>query len=96
MKVKIFLDIYLIFQFYLITNINCLDSFVRLAGNNFNLDILAKTLVVDLKLTWSSNFKNNSMLMAQIQAGLIANELKHQQQNVDGKPEPYGKCLKYL
>ena len=28
------------------------------------------------------------MLMAQIQAGLIANELKHQQQGLVEKPEP--------
>lgn len=28
------------------------------------------------------------MLMAQIQAGLIANEMRHQQQNVVEKPEP--------
>ena len=28
------------------------------------------------------------MLMAQIQAGLIANELKHQQQELVEKPEP--------
>ena len=85
----------MIFQFYIITNINCLDSFFRLEGNEFNLDVLAKRLVADAKLTWSSNFDNNSMLMAVIQAGLIANELKHQKQNIVEKPEPYGKCLKY-
>ena len=77
-----------IFQFPIITKINYLHSFICFAGNAFSLDALAKRLAADSKITWSPNFNNNPMLMAQIQAGLIANEMKHQQQNVVEKPEP--------
>ena len=79
----------LIFQFTKITNMNYLDSFIRLVSNGFNLNVLAKRLAADPKITWSPNFKNNPMLMAHIQAGLLANVLKPQQQNVVEKPEPY-------
>ena len=60
---------------------------IDLAANELSLDILGKRLSADPKITWSPNFNNNPMLMAQIQAGLIANELKHRQQLVE-KPEP--------
>ena len=49
----------LIFQFTKITNMNYLDSFIRLVCNGFNLNVLAKRLAADPKITWSPNFKNN-------------------------------------
>ena len=64
------------------------DLFFNLAANELSLAILGKRLSSNPKINWSPNFNNNPMLMAQIQAGLIANELKHQQQELVEKPEP--------
>ena len=66
-----------------------IHKFFVLAANELSLDILGKRLSANPKIVWSPDFNNNPMLMAQIQAGLIANEVKQRQQLVE-QPEPNG------